>query len=387
MIPCAAVASIGLVVPLAASATVTTQPTFYTAPANIADDALGQVIASRTASAWDFGGPSAVSAWQISFRTNDAHNKAELGITTLVVPKTAWKGGGARPVVSIESAEDSDGTTCAPSYEIESNSDLTDPAEAGSLLLLGYAVAIPDDEGPESTFLAGPQEGHAVLDGIRAVENFDHAGIGKANKWALDGYSGGANSVGWAAQLQPSYAPEIPLVGAAMGGTPANPVPIAESLDGGVASGLEFAAAEGIATEWPESGIEQLLNAKGIAAFSEIKGQCAEEVVPEFAFQKLSSYTKVPDPLNVPSVVAVLKLDTLGATAPTTPIYDYHGLEDEIVPLQQDNTLVSTWCHEGATVDEVRDPGEHLSEVVVRYLSVQQWLTARFEGQKAPDTC
>ncbi|MEU5883046.1 lipase family protein [Spirillospora sp. NPDC047279] len=48
-------------------------------------------------------------------------------------------------------------------------------------------------------------------------------GIGKSNPWTLNGYSGGANATGWAAQLQPAYAPDVTLKGIAMGGTPADP--------------------------------------------------------------------------------------------------------------------------------------------------------------------
>jgi hypothetical protein len=36
------------------------------------------------------------------------------------------------------------------------------------------------------------------------------------------GYSGGAIATGWAAQLQPTYAPELAFVGAVAGGTPAD---------------------------------------------------------------------------------------------------------------------------------------------------------------------
>jgi hypothetical protein len=364
------------------------QDPFYKAPADLASLHPGQVVRSRPVAADDFGGPSTVRAWQIAFRSNDAHGRAELGVTTLVVPTAAWKGKGPRPAVSVEAAEDGDGLQCAPSYEISTNTDVADAAQAARWLSIGYAAAFPDDEGPQSVFLAGPEEAHVVLDGIRAVQRFDHAGIGTANKWALDGYSGGANSAGWAAQLQPSYAPGIKLVGAAIGGTPADPAAVAQSLDGGVASGLEFAAAASIAVEWPEAHIARILTAKGTAAFAKIQGECAEKIILAYALQKLSSYTKVADPLDVPSVKKILTLDTLGATPPKAPVYDYHADTDEIVPVAQDNALVAKWCHEGAKVDAIRDiVGEHGEEVVVRYPSVQSWITDRFNGRKSPTTC
>ncbi|GAA5052152.1 lipase family protein [Streptomyces similanensis] len=365
------------------------QDPFYAAPANIADFHPGQIVASRPVPKptldWI---PMPVDVWQISYRTNDSHDRPELAVTTLIVPLTAWAGHGPRPVVSLQSPEDSLGTQCAPSYQVAIGQDNQDAALGIELLAANWAVALPDHEGPRSVFLAGPQEGHAVLDGIRAVKNFDTAGIGPGNPYALSGYSGGAHATGWAVQLQPSYAPDVKLVGAAMGGTPSDPAAVARYLDGGAFSGFEFAAAAGIATEWPESNIDSLLNTRGRQDFAALKGKCESDVLTGFAFRKLSRDTTVPDPLGVPSVAAVLKKDTLGAQAPSVPVYDYHAVTDEIVPVGQDDALVRDWCAKGATVHKVRDLlGEHVEEAAARETSVQLFLAARFAGLPAYDNC
>src|SRR5437016_8636610 len=77
-----------------------TQDAFYTAPSNIATYTNGQVVASRQYSSTLFAG---TNAWQISYRTNDSHGNAELGVTTLLVPQAPWAGTGTRPVVSMQS--------------------------------------------------------------------------------------------------------------------------------------------------------------------------------------------------------------------------------------------------------------------------------------------
>ncbi|QMU71445.1 lipase family protein [Streptacidiphilus sp. P02-A3a] len=365
------------------------QDSFYTAPADIASYQPGQVVGSRPVPDVAVAGVSVpLDAWQISYRTNDSGNQPELAVTTLVVPQTAWAGGGPRPAVSLQSPEDSLGTECAPSYLIATGGDAEEIGLSAELLLSNWAVAFPDFEGPKSVFMAGPQAAHAVLDGIRAVRNFDTDGIGAANPWALDGYSGGAEATGWAAQLQPSYAPDVPLVGAAIGGTPADPTAVAQYMDGGAFSGFEFAAAYGIATEFPQAGIKSLLNSRGQQDFATIGGECELTILGQFPFRELSQDTTVADPLGVPSVAAVLARDTLGATAPATPVYDYHADTDEIVPVGQDNTLVGNWCHAGGTVQEVRDlVGEHSEEAVARETSVQLFLDARFAGVPATSTC
>jgi len=361
------------------------QDPFYTAPSNISTYTNGQVVGSRAYSSSLVAG---ASAWQISYRTNDSHGAPELGVTTLIVPQLPWVGTGSRPVVSMQSPEDSTGEQCAPSYTIATNNDAQDAGLVWPLLAAGWAVAVPDYEGPGSHYTAGPQAGHAVLDGIRAVRNFGQGGITTANPWAIDGYSGGAQATGWAAQLQPSYAPELKLVGAAMGGTPADLTALARNLEGGPFSGFEFAAAWGIDKEWPEAGIDSILNAQGQADFAAIANQCESTILSNFSGKKLSADSTVADPLSYPSVAAVLNQDKLGQSVPTTPIYDYHAETDEIVPVAQDDTMVSSWCSMGATITKVRDlVGEHVEEAVLERPAVVAWLASRFNGVPTTNTC
>ncbi|GAA2164261.1 lipase family protein [Actinomadura napierensis] len=366
------------------------QDPFYSAPADIGNYGPGQVVANRKITPKSGNLGDTADAWQISYRTNDSHDKAELAVTTLLVPKKAWTGGGARPVVSVQAAEDSTGTQCAPSYGISSGAGI---AGAGTLfaspvLDKGWAVAMPDFEGPKSVFMAGPQAGHAVLDGIRAVKNLGAGGIGASNTWALDGYSGGAQATGWAAELQPAYAPDVRLAGAAMGGTPADPAAVARSLDGGLFSGFEAAATVSLDTEFPEAGIQKLLNDKGKQALSDSRNKCLTDLLTGFPFKKLADYSTVPDPLAVPSVAAMLKKNTMGSAAPAAPVFDYHANTDEIVPVGQADAVVKAWCSKGAKVQTVRDAvGEHALEALVRQNDALTFLADRFTGKPASSTC
>ncbi|MFE3230243.1 lipase family protein [Nocardia sp. NPDC059228] len=83
------------------------------------------------------------------------------------------------------------------------------------------------------------QPGYAALDGVRAAEGFAPLGLsGTDTPVAAAGYSGGSIGTRWAAQVQPTYAPEIRLVGVAMGGWTAPIGPYLESLDSGPFSGF-----------------------------------------------------------------------------------------------------------------------------------------------------
>ncbi|HEX2316519.1 MAG TPA: lipase family protein [Thermomonospora sp.] len=367
------------------------QDPFYAAPADIGAYGPGHIVRSRKITPKVGNLDTRADVWQIAYRSNDSHLAPQLVVTSLIVPKAAWTGTGPRPIVSVQAPEDSTGTQCAPSYGLSSGSGVAGMLASMSTQLLdrGWAVALPDHEGPRSVFMAGPQAAHAVLDGIRAVRNFTGApGIGRDNPWTLNGYSGGAQATGWAAQFQPSYAPDVTLKGAAMGGTPADPEAVARFLDGRIFSGFEAAAATSLATEFPEMNLDPIMNDAGRKALADARGKCLTELLTQFAFKRLSQYSTVPDPLAVPSVRAVLRLNTMGAAAPAAPIFNYHANTDEIVPVGQANQLVKDWCAKGATVHTVRSLiGEHALEMLRRNGEVLTFLSDRFADKPAKNTC
>ncbi len=362
------------------------QDPFYTAPANIASLQPGQIVASRPVTL-NLSVPS--HAWQISYKSENSLGNPELTVTTLIVPNAAWTGAGSRPAVSYQGPEDSTGTQCAPSYVMAKSKGSGYDLDLGTMLGYGWAVTDPDYEGPNSAWMAGPQAGHAVLDGIRAADSFTTGGLSTSTQWALDGYSGGAQATGWAAQLQPTYAPELHIAGVSMGGTPADPEAVGQYIDGTLFSGFEFAASWGINQDFPIANLTSILNAKGQLAETQVAGKCLPDILLMFPFKKIADYSTVPNPFAVPSIAAVLKEDTLGQAVPTSaPIYDYHGDADKIVPVTQDNTLVSNWCTLGAKVEEVRNAGQgHVSEIAAGESGSLSFLKASFAGQKPTSTC
>jgi Secretory lipase len=87
------------------------------------------------------------------------------------------------------------------------------------------------------------------------------------------------------------------------------------------------------------------------------------------------------------AIADVLTLNRLGvASAPQTPIYDYHIVTDEVVPVGQDNDTMQSWRARGAnlagqgcepggpgvrSIQQVRDlVGEHAKEAGLRLHSV-----------------
>lgn len=385
---------------LAAAAGVPPPPSsdpFYTPPSGFTADADGTVLRARTVTATAYSVPLPAHAWQLLYRSEDSTGAPTAEVTTVLVPDTAWTGAGARPVVSYQTAEDGVGSQCEPSYVIqagvlgiESNSESETGIIAG-LLTRGWAVVTSDYEGPRSEFLAGRQEGRGVLDGIRAALSYGPDTLGAQNPVALWGYSGGAFASSWAAELQPAYAPGLRLTGMAIGGDPADLVRSFEQVNGGYGFGLEIGGIIGQERAFPDAGIEQMFTPKGQSALASSSADCTDQLIASYAFGQLADYTVSPHPLDGTPLIRVLAADSpLGKGAPrrSVPVYDYHAIPDELVPVAVDDDLVAEYCAAGVPVHEVRySYGDHNSTLLTGAPAAEQFLADRFAGAAVVNDC
>ncbi|WP_394828146.1 lipase family protein [Pendulispora albinea] len=371
------------------------QDPFYDVPSDVARYAPGAVIQSREiVPKWALGTLPAVHAWQVLYRTNDGEDAPTATVATIVIPNEPWRGPGTRPLVSYQSAEDSVGIDCAPSYSWRNGifaglgEPLADPLAVAPALLAGWAVVVPDYEGPKGMFGVGRMAGHGVLDGIRAALSFAPDGLNEGTKVATLGYSGGGLATGWAAELQGSYAPELNYVGSATGGTPAKLLDVVKWLTGPgrYAAGLGAGGIIGILKQYPE--LKRFLNDKGRAMFQKYENACALQLVAGLPFADIQQYTSSPDLFAEPDVVAAAERQSMGRQAPKAPMANYHGIIDEVVPFAQSKRTVKEWCAGGATI-KVDWPllAEHGLGVVPWYLDGYQFLHGRFAGKTPVNDC
>src|SRR5207248_3024359 len=181
------------------------------------------------------------------------------------------------------------------------------------------------------------------------------------------GYSGGGLATAWAAELAPTYAPELNLVGFAEGGVASDVGVVARNINGGPGAGIYFGAAVGVARAYPNLiDLDTLLNADGKKMEQQISNECIEQYVPQYAFQKIERYTvNGVDPLMLPGVQHVIAIDRLGQRKPAGPIYLYHSALDELIPVTLADALVTKYCTEGVTIDYVKDyASEHISYAI-----------------------
>ncbi|WP_433664137.1 lipase family protein [Nocardia sp. CA-128927] len=204
------------------------QDSFYTMPPGIADLPNGTVLASRPINAESFLLPLPADAWQVQYKTIDNHGRPSAYVATIFVPQQEWTGAGPRPLLSYQVAEDGVGSKCAPSYALRGglgggpSNAFSETGVIRLALQQGWALVVPDYQGPASDFSGADGYAHGVLDGIRAAKGFASAAIDYAAPIGLWGYSGGAQATAVAAQMQSAYAPDLELTGAALGGVVAD---------------------------------------------------------------------------------------------------------------------------------------------------------------------
>lgn len=383
----AAATCAGAVAPRAEAAAVAEphEDPFYVPDPGFESAAPGTVLRSRVVQATGLRIPLPVDATQALVRSTDAHGRPMAIVTTLLVPRTPLLAT-RRPLLSYQPAIDSLGDQCQPSYTLRTGTLAEIPVFLPTLLR-GWAVVVSDYQGPLNAYGAGRLEGQATLDGIRAALALGGTGLrGLDTPVGMWGYSGGALATGWAAELAPTYAPELHLVGAATGGTPSDLQAAGHQIDGGPASGLFLSAAIGVSREYPE--ILDLLNDAGRQLVEDIGDTCVAQASAGYPFRSLADYSTSATPLEEPVAEAVLDANHMGTSAPTIPMYVYHSYFDELIPYATARQLRSDWCAGGTPVQFSTDyVSEHISLVATGSTAAIAYLANRFAGRPPNSNC
>nr|WP_240962941.1 lipase family protein [Antrihabitans stalactiti] len=322
---------------------------------------------------------------QLLFRSTDSKDRPIAAATSVIVPTAPWTGGGPRPVISYNFAIDSLGNTCAPSYTLPRGTG-AEVNSVASLLERNFAVVVTDYQGPRQAYSAGLVSGHTVLDSLRAAVNRAELGLRSTAPIGITGYSGGAIASGWAAQLAPHYAPELNIVGVALGGPPTDYTILHRSLNGQIGSGLYLAASTGLAREYPE--LLRLYNANGLRLMQVNKDQCGEILSVQGIFMlPIEALAKDQNSFTDPVIRDVIAENRMGAKPPRAPIFIYQGLQDYWIPKEGAENLQNEWCAAGASVRLEELPGDHPTVSTTGKPIAFDWLADRLSGTPAAAGC
>ncbi|WP_211591439.1 lipase family protein [Microbispora sp. H10836] len=330
-----------------------------------------------------------VKAWHLRYRSTSATGEPNVVSGTLLVPDAPYLLG-KRPIAGYAVGTHGMGDRCAPSAAMANGTE-AELAIMSLMLLKGWAVAVTDYEGlgmpGDHTYMAGLSQGRAVLDSIRAAARVPDANLSATAPVVVMGYSQGGSSAAWAAQLQPSYAPELRLKGVAAGGVPADLRAVADHLDGTGDFGLAAAAGIGLDAAYPGLNLESYLTPEGAALFGDARDDCVSDLRARFDGRRLADFTTA-DVMNLPDWRARLAENRLGASAPRVPLFLYHAKGDEIIPYEVGRTLRKEYCARGVNVLWTGLPaGSHVLGAVEGGPLAVAWLATRVAGLPAIPNC
>lgn len=366
---------------------------FYVPPSPLPAGQPGDVIRSRPSKA---GPPAAVAladAWQVMYLSTDARGRPIPVTGTILVPKAAPVG--TRPIVALAPGTHGPAFRCTVSRMIDGGAFYEQPA-LNDLLGDGYAVAITDYEGyrPEArtTYIVGGSTGPAVLNSVRAAQRLG-VGLSATAPVAIRGYSQGGGAAMWAGQMQPTYAPELRLVGVAGGGVPADPVQLALTLDGQLGWGVLAYALIGLDNAYPELQLDSYLNPLGRTEFDKIRSDtCVFELLKDYQGRHLNDYFTT-SPLFEPGWQARYAQNKLGQQPIAVPVFMYQSTNDVIVSFTQAQTLKTTYCQKGVNLTwQTYDPHitgipSHTHLIYAANQDIRRFIADRFAGVPASSNC
>jgi hypothetical protein len=369
------------------------QDPFYTAPANYSSSAPGTVLRFRIAPGNLTSVISNCSiAYNIVYRTTDSLYKPSWAVTTLLVPLSSTTNSSSSALLSYQIPYNTASVDASPSYALYTEGPgYPDIPEA---LGLGWLVNIPDFEGPLASFAAGVEEGHAVLDSVRAVLSLsDRVGFSSDIPYAMWGYSGGSVASEFAAELQVQYAPEMNFSGIAVGGLPVQSIEVLTAASGGIWAGLVPSFLLGITAQYPDARKYLLSRLKPTGPFNATGFLLAQNLSYADAHivymnQSIWDYFigGSADILQAPLIQQIIYRDCIMGYhgVPQMPMLVYQALADELAPIANTDALVDRYCGVGANILYQRNTiGGHLAEYVNGEATAFEWLSAVLGGTYA----
>ncbi|MEU4343343.1 lipase family protein [Nocardia sp. NPDC023852] len=394
---------------------------FYVPPAPLPQGA-GTIVRTEAARlALSIPGPTGsipATSTRMMYVSSDTHDAPTAAVGTYLEPAQPWTGPGERPLIAYAVGTKGQGDQCAPSKLLSQFVQYQPPLDIMveydvlalyTLLARGMAVVVTDYQGLGTPavhdYLNRKAQAHAVLDSARAALRLPGTSLTANAPVILYGYSQGGMASAGAAELQPSYAPDLNVRGAYVGGPVVDDEYFIGFNDGRAPIAPAFAwILNGIAADYPATRpvLDAELNDIGKAILREAQDKCAVPIglaqQHQFTSQWTTSGQSLVDVINQsPTLRAAFDQQRVGTLTPSAPVLIAAARDDEGAPFVPIRDMAAGWCGGGATVQ--LDSNAHIPTVISGLamthvlaffpaLAVsQQWLTDRLGDQPAPTNC
>ncbi|MFF5185980.1 lipase family protein [Streptomyces sp. NPDC000345] len=395
-----------------------TIPAFYNPPATLpaADGTLVRTEPLPLAlSLPGVDGPLPGTATRLMYKSTDSAGQPVAVTGAYIEPTAAWKGSGARPLVVVAPGTMGQGDQCAASLGLEHPLTVNwqtlsvgyEDLAIYRLLARGIAVVVTDYAGLGATdrlhtYVNRVDEAHAVLDAVRAARSLRGTSLTAGSRVALYGYSQGGGATAAAAELQPSYAPDVTLAGTYTGAPPADLAAVTAAIDGSDLAGALGWSVNGFVQSDPELKpiADAHLNAAGKAALKDLSTMCVGDALLAYNSARSTSWTTDGSSISdlvrsEPALSAFLAEQRIGTIKPASPVRLATGTADDLVPHAQARALAVAWCAKGADVTYKpvvlpslgRSLINHFTPLLTDQGDAIAWLSDRLDGRPATSNC
>jgi alpha-beta hydrolase superfamily lysophospholipase len=353
-------------------------------PGNAVPGQPGDVIRAREVHA-DFDG---TRWWQVLHWSRTAEDKPVAVSATIIAPSDGSKAD--RPVFAYAHSTFGMGDQCAPTRHFAGGP----PQETDVLpkvLKTGMTIVAPDYQGlgtpGDHAYLVGQAAGRNVLDAIRAASHLAETGVTPRSPVVVWGHSQGGAAAAFTAELQPTYAPEIHLLGAIAGAPSADLSPVMGLLvdPPDAYRGFIPMIFAGLRAGYPElASDDALLSDEGRKVLSEVNSSCLGDAFKLFASTDFAAAFKGL-PLSGPRWQAAMAANRTGGRSTPVPILLYVGGDDDVT---QTRDLLARYCTLGVTASrKVYSGRNHTTALTDALPDILSFTKARLRGDPAPNSC
>ncbi|KAM0245182.1 hypothetical protein ACHAP5_005575 [Fusarium lateritium] len=371
------------------------QDRWYAAPAGFESRQPGDVLRIRSVPKLISVVARSSAVYHILYRSTDSRGQPSWAITTLFIPSWFYRSQtGKAALLSYQFAYNTANFDCSPSFALAGAMAKSEPTlgiRASTCLLtemlsFGWVINTPDHLGPTAAFGASIQSGHATLDSLRAVHNLLRLREGSDFNTAIWGYSGGSIATFAAAELHSSYAPNVNINAAVIGGMVDDISADLDKINKSPLAATLIALLLGITSQYPteRAYLESRLVEGTKDELMSVLHIEVTQAVKHFAGKDVYSFFKngVAD-LREPQMQVLYDGQAkLGyRSIPTMPMFVYKAIEDQFCPIELTDATVERLCSAGAKVTYERNTvGGHVSDIENGKPRVFRFLGSIFDG-------